>query len=53
MLKKSLIFSGVSNLEVRSGVVENTVGMYNDANKKLHSAVFHLSRSQAAIQVHS
>lgn len=40
----------VSNLELRSDAVENTVSMYHDANKKLKSAVFHLNRSQASIQ---
>jgi hypothetical protein len=41
----------VSNLELRSDAIENRLKIYNDANKKLQSAVFYLNRSQASVQV--
>ncbi|CAB3996897.1 Hypothetical predicted protein [Paramuricea clavata] len=40
----------VSNLELRSDAIENRIKVYNDANKKLQSAVFYLNRSQASVQ---
>ena len=42
---------GVSNLELRSDAIENRIKIYDDANKKLQSAVFYLNRSQAYVQV--
>ena len=45
------LFSGVSNLELRSDAIENRMKIYNDANKKLQSSVFYLNRSQASVQV--
>ncbi|XP_028411057.1 uncharacterized protein LOC114533666 [Dendronephthya gigantea] len=40
----------VSNLELRSDAIENRMKIYNDANRKLQSAVFYLNRSQASAQ---
>lgn len=40
-------------MELRSEAIENRIKIYDDANKKLQSAVFYLNRSQALIQVHA